>query len=313
MDHHPDYEISTIIFNMTASFARKKQRIGFFYGLVAGAVFSITAWGVDAIMLASAHVALPFAKFVPGLLLCALAGGLAGWLSIRIGNWLASIILWLLFGGLLVWLVLWLPVNGSAQLLRSLSPNLTHWIEYPPIDRLAQFRVIGMIVIGIPSLLCAILENTLVDQTMSAQAAGGWIAMLLAAGLLMGAAGFAADELLNRHFREPAQALSQMLDFAAENQGNSVEKTLARRMRLSVAKPLGNLVKEPRKMTLIAFDSMLGQMDFLIDFRGTWARCKVIYSQPTQCDLMEELTQKYYISDGKGAFVWTNLTSPLFP
>lgn len=298
---------------MAAPFVRKKQRIGFFYGLVAGAVLSMTAWGVDAVQLAGAHVAFPFTKFLPALFICALAGGIVGWLSIRIGHWLASIILWILLAVLAVWLVLWLPVNGSAQLLRWLSPNLAHWIEYPPIDGLGQFRVIGLIVIGIPCLLCGIVENNLVDQTLSAQGVGGWIAMLLVAALLLGAAGFAADELLNRHFRESAQALNQTLAFAAENQGKAVEKTLARRMRLSVVKQLGNLVTNPHEMTLIAYDPTLGQMDYLVDFRGTWARCKVIYAQPTQCNLMEELTQKYYISDGKDRFVWANLTSPLFP
>lgn len=298
---------------MAAPFARKKQRIGFFYGLVAGAVFSMTAWGVDALQLAGAHVAFPFSKFLPALLLCALVGGLVGWLSIRIGYWLVTIVLWLLFAYLVVWLVLWLPVSGSAQLLRWLSPNLAHWIEFPPIDGLNQFRILGLIVIGVPCLLCGIVENNLVEQTMSAQGAGGWIAMLLVVALLLGAAGFGADELLNSHFREPAQALNEVLDFAAENHGNVVEKTLARRMRLSVAKPLGDLVTNPRKMTLIAYDSTLGQMDFLVDFRGTWARCKVIYAQPTQCDLMEELTRKYYISDRKDMFVWKNLTIPLNP
>ncbi len=298
---------------MAAPFARKKQRIGFFYGLVAGAVLSMTAWGVDAVQLASAHVAFPFTKFLPALFICALAGSIVGWLSIRIGHWLASIILWILLAVLAVWLVLWLPVNGSAQILRWLNPNLAHWIEYPPIDGLGQFRVIGLIVIGIPCLLCGIMENNLVDQTLSAQGVGGWIAMLLVAALLLGAAGFAADELLNRHFRESAQALNQTLAFAAENQGKVVEKTLARRMRLSVVKQLGNLVTNPHEMILIAYDSTLGQMDYLVDFRGTWARCKVIYAQPTQCNLMEELTQKYYISDGKDRFVWINLTSPLFP
>ena len=298
---------------MAAPFVRKKQRIGFFYGLVAGAVFSMTAWGIDAIQLAGAHVSFPFIKFIPAFLICALAGGIVGWLSIRIGHWLASIILWLLLAVLAVGLVLWLPVEGNALLLRYLSPNLTRWIAYPAVDAMEQFRVVGMIVIGLPCLLCGIMESNLVDQTLSAPGAGGWIAMLLVASLLLGAAGFAADELLNRHFRESAQSLNQMLDFAAENQGKTVEKTLARRMRLSVAKPLGDLVEKPRRITLIAYDSMLGQMDYLVDFRGTWARCKVIYSQPTQCDLLEELTQKYYLSDGKDRLVRLNMTFPPFP
>ncbi len=124
---------------MAAPFARKKQRIGFFYGLVAGAVLSMTAWGVDAIQLAGAHVSFPFTKFLPGLIICALAGGIVGWLSIRIGHWLASIILWILLAVLAVWLVLWLPVNG-----RRADPALA---EPQPgaLDRIPAHRWLGPI------------------------------------------------------------------------------------------------------------------------------------------------------------------------
>jgi len=199
---------------MAAPFVRKKQLTGFFYGLVAGAVFSLTAWGMDAVKLAGANMAFPFMKFIPALIVCALAGGLAGWLSIRVGHWLVSIILWLLFALLVVWLVLWLPIEGSAELLRFLSPNLTHWIEYVSIDGLMQFRVVGLIVIGIPCLLCGVVENNLVEQALAAQGVGGWIAMLLVAALLLGAAGFAALSFLGIGTEVGYADWGQVLSFA---------------------------------------------------------------------------------------------------
>ncbi|HAE86009.1 MAG TPA: hypothetical protein DCG78_05825 [Anaerolineaceae bacterium] len=50
---------------MATPFEQKKHRLGLLYGLVAGVAFSFFAWGLDAIRLANAHVAYPYAKFVP--------------------------------------------------------------------------------------------------------------------------------------------------------------------------------------------------------------------------------------------------------
>ncbi|MFZ3071369.1 MAG: hypothetical protein WA110_09660 [Anaerolineaceae bacterium] len=281
---------------MTAQFNRKQQRLGLIYGLVAGVVFAFTAWGIDAIKLSNAHIAYPFMKFLPGLIICVLTGCLVGWASIRIGKTWVALLLWLLFAVLLVWLMIYLPIKGNAALIKQFQPNLSGFIEYPMVANVEQFRIIGMIALGLPCLLCGFFESHLVDQALASSSSMGTITMILVCALLMSGAGFGADDLINKHFREPVQVLDQLFEFALKNDGKEVEKTIARRMHLSVVEDLADLLHNPRQLTLIAYDSMLGQVDILVNFGGSWVRCTAIYSQPTRCDPVHELSLKQYLA-----------------
>src|SRR5512134_3208893 len=61
---------------------RQKKRIyGAIYGIVAGLAFAISTWGWDGFLLSQAHAFLPWTKLIIGSVGCAVAGGLAGWLS----------------------------------------------------------------------------------------------------------------------------------------------------------------------------------------------------------------------------------------
>jgi len=113
----------------------------------------------------------------------------------------------------------------------------------------------------------------------------------------MGIAGLGVDDMINKPFREPVQVLDNLFDFAIANHGKEVDITLARKKHLSAVEDITDLLLiNGRRITLIGFDPMLGQLDFLVDFHGTWVRCTTIYSQPTDCILVEELSHKYYSS-----------------
>jgi signal transduction histidine kinase len=281
---------------MNKQFNQKRQRSGWIFGLAAGVAFALSAWGIDAIKLSNAHLAFPFMKFLPGLVICALAGSLVGWLSIRIGKTWVSLVLWLGFAILANWLTIWLLISATPALISYFQPNLSNFLDYATVENLHQFRVIGMIVIGVPCFLCGFLEFHMVDQAMASSSSGGLISMILFCAVIMAVAGLASDEMLNRNFREPVQALDELFQFAQDNAGKEVDKTIARRKHLRVVEDLGNLVQNPRKLTLIAYDATLGQMDMLVDFGGTWVRCTTIYSQPTKCDLVTNLSLKQYFS-----------------
>ncbi len=281
---------------MEMPFERKKHRLGLLYGLVAGIAFSFFAWGLDAIRLANAHVAYPFAKFVPALIFCGLVGAAIGWLTIRLNRWYMTVILWLVFAVLGVWLMLWLPIEFSAEFLSRQSPIFAQRIAYPMINGVDQFRIIGMLVVGVLMLICGSIESTVVEHALST-ANGGVITIVLICVLLMGIAGLGVDDMINKPFREPVQVLDDLFDFAIANHGKEVDITLARKKHLSAVEDITDLLLiNGRRITLIGFDPMLGQLDFLVDFHGTWVRCTTIYSQPTDCILVEELSHKYYSS-----------------
>ncbi len=268
---------------MNAQFSAKKQRLGLLYGTAAGLAFSIMAWGVDAFLLLQAHATFPLVRFIPGLLICVSASALVGWLTIRVERVWAALILWALLACLFVWLVMWLPLKFTPAFLKFYLPKLSDLVYYPSIDNEIQFKIIGWLVIGFMCLICGFMEIHLLDQALLTTGTLSLITPLLISLALFTIAGNSADDLINRIFREPVQILDNLIQYAADNEGKEVSPIVARQKRLTVVKNLDGLITRPRTLTLIAFDRGLGQVDILIDFGGKWARCSVIYNQPTMC------------------------------
>lgn len=268
---------------MEAHFSKKKQRMGLLFGTIAGLAFSLTAWGIDAIQLAQAHAAYPLLKFIPGLIISVLTGAIVGWLTIRLDRLWIGMLLWAMLAGVYTWLVMWLPLKGSPTLLSLLEPNQAHLLYYPSIESQSQFAVMGLIVNGFVALICGLMEIHLIDQAMMGMGTLALISPLLISFAVFALAGTSGDYLINRHFRESMQAMDELIQFAADNEGKEVPAIVARQKRLSVVKDLDDLITYPRKLTLIGYDEMLGQMDILVDFNGNWVRCSVIYNQPTMC------------------------------
>jgi len=274
---------------MTKQFEKKKERLGLIYGLVAGVTFSLAAWGFDGVYLAQSHVAYPWIKFLAGLLISALAGGFIGWLSIKISKGLVTIVLWLLFGLMLVGLTIWLPFQISPFLIKILKPMLVDWIDYPLVDKVNQFKIVGIIVIAFPVVLGGLLENNLVESVMMSSHRGAILTVILVCGFFMALAGFAGDELTNKHFREPIRALDELFQFALDNQGKVLDKVLIRQKHLKTVEGLEEILPRSRQLTLIAFDEYLAQMDILVNFEGVWVKCTTIYSQPIMCEQVSEV------------------------
>lgn len=269
---------------MSLYFNRKKQRLGAIYGLIAGLAFSIAAWGKDGIALATLHVSYAWIKFLPGAAISCLIGGLVGWGSVKIAKSWVALILWIVFGLILVWLIIWVPFVSTPYLLEAFQPGLGEWLNYPMVAHVNQLKIIGIIVITLPVFLCGLAETNTIETVMMSSHSGAILAVILVCGLLMGAAGSAGDDLANKQFREPVQALENLFQFAIDTQDEEVDELVKRRMRLAVVADLGEVLTKPYRLTLVAFDAPLAQMDFLVDFEGTWVKCTTVYSQPVLCE-----------------------------
>jgi hypothetical protein len=269
---------------MSQLFEIRKQRLGFLYGLISGIAFSITAWGIDAIVLASSHVTYPWIKFIPGLIITSLIGGLVGWASVKISKGLVTIVLWIVFAMIMVWLTVWIPFISTPYLLKVLQPGLIDWIDYPMVANVNQFRIVAVIVIVLPAIISGLLENTIIDAVMMSSHKGSILSLIVVCSLIMSLAGFAVDEMTNKHFREPVKVLDDLFKFAIDNQGKEIDKITMRRMRLKTVEDLEQILSRSRKLTLIAFDETLAQMDILVNFEGVWVKCTTIYSQPLTCE-----------------------------
>jgi hypothetical protein len=268
---------------MSQRFEIRKQRLGSLYGLISGIAFSTTAWGIDAIALASSHVSYPWIKFLPGLIITSLIGGLVGWASVKISKGLVTIILWIVFAMIMVWLTIWIPFISTPYLIKVLQPGLIEWIDYPMVANVNQFRIVAIIVIVLPAIISGLLENILIESVLMSSYKGSILSLIVVCSLIMSLAGFAVDEMTNKHFREPVKVLDDLFKFAIDNQGKEIDKITMRRMRLKTVEDLEQILSSSRKLTLIAFDETLAQMDILVNFKGVWVKCSTIHSQPLMC------------------------------
>jgi len=271
---------------MTINVRLKKLRLGLIYGIVAGLSFAIFAWGVDALLLAQANSSFYWVKFVPGLIICILAGGIAGWLTILLQKHVWAFLFWGLLAILYTWLVVWLPLSAAPRLISLINPSIAGWINFSIVQDVDQFWLVSLLIIGLVSIIGGLLEINLIDQAILSPYISGSVVVLVVCIIVFGLAGSATDHLINTNLRQPVQIVNTLLQFAKDNAGVEVPKETARKMHLSAANQLGALIRMPRRLTLITMDENLVMMDVLVDFDGTQAKCSTIFSQPTDCIIL---------------------------
>ncbi len=268
---------------MKPELSRQKQIAGLLYGLAGGLSFAIFAWGIDGLVLSRAHGAFPWVKFVPGLLICLISGGLVGWLTVRIHRIFLSIIFWLGLAYLCSNLILWLPLRVAPFLIKIFNNSLGEYLKYPYYADFSQNLWFGFVVIGIVAIINALIENILIEQALFTSGKFAIIVPLIVSALSFGLAGNSGDSLFNRNIREPIQVVDNLIQFAQDNYGENVPLEVSRSMHLAALNPVMEYVERDRKLILSNFDEYLGQVDILVDFEGKWVKCTTIYNQVTDC------------------------------
>ncbi len=262
---------------------KKKQIVGLLYGLAAGLAFSIFAWGIDAFLLANAHGSYPWVKFIPGLLISVIVGGLAGWITVRIQNHLIGISIWLIFAFILSRLFIWLPIKAAPFIIKIFDNHLGEFLNYPLYKDMNQINWFGFATIALVAIICALIENILIDQALFSTGKVVLAIPVVVCALCFSLAGNAIDGLFNKGIREPIQAVNTVLQFAVDNLDKEVPAEVSRTMHLAAVKTIREYLPRERKLILSNFDQSFGQIDVLIDFEGYWVKCTTVYNQVTFC------------------------------
>ena len=266
-------------------FEKRRQGLGALYGAVGGLIFAVLAWGFDAISLAQSHVVLPFGKFLPGLIVCVLLCSFVGWLSARIDKAAIAFLLWISISVLLVIIILWLPLPWMHWLTRFAYPAYASYLEYPALVGISQFIILGSIGLAILAGIAGLTENLLIDSAMEKQGNGGVVGMIFLVAMLLGIGGFLMDNLLNPNFRDSAESMNALIQFAVDNKDNDVDPIVARTNHLRTITQLGEEVyTQPYQLVVQTYDPMmLTQIDYLIDFSGDLYTCTVVGNAPVYC------------------------------
>jgi hypothetical protein len=269
--------------HMDKSLLRSKKFVGMLYGMVAGLAFSIFAWGIDAVLLASSHGALPWVKILPGLIICLLSGSLVGWLTIRFENHLLALGLWIALAVFFSRLIIWIPLKISPIFIRFLDSDLGAYLKYPYYDSLNQNAWFSFGAIVIVALICGLLEINLIEQALFSSGSFAVLVPLLLCFFGFALAGKTGDSMLNQQIREPVLAVDDLLQFAVENIDQEVPGDVARSMHLGATNTIKDYLPLERRVIMSNFDESIGQVDVLVDFSGIWVRCTAIYNQVTYC------------------------------
>jgi hypothetical protein len=274
---------------MKPEVSKRKQVAGLLYGLAAGLAFAIFTWGVDSLLLAHAHGAFPWVKFVPGLFTCVFCGGLTGWLTIRLQRIWLGIILWAAQALLFAHLVMWLPIRVAPVIIKIFNPALGEFLKYPYYAELNQNLWFGFAMVAIVSIICGLLESILIDQALFSSGNYTITVPLVVCFLAFSLAGNSADALMNKVFREPIQIVDRLIDFAWEYRDKDAPIEEALDMRLATLNSVKDWITEDRKIVLSNFDQYMSQVEVLLDFEGKWVKCTTIYNQVTNCKKVNEM------------------------
>ena len=272
---------------MIANVSQKRINLGIRYGFIAGLFFTLTAWGLDAFFLTRYNVVLPFVKLLPGLLVCLPAGILVGYLTARFESGVVTLLLWLGLAVLFTYMTLYLPLKFVPWAIGKIQPDYIPLIKIEGLTNIGHYWFFGIFAMGFGCVLCGILENLLIDQSLaSSSLVGAHLPMLVCLAIMVGT-GLSGDMLMTSHFREPVAVIDTLLKNGAAYYDQEVDKLEARKMHLTVVRPLDDLVLEPYKLTLIASDNYLGVMKVVVEFDTQKALCNVVYSQPTFCEIIK--------------------------
>ena len=265
---------------------RKKHAYGIFYGVTVGLSFAIATWGMDGYILSQAHACYPWLKLIIGSLFCALAGGTTGWLVARIDRSLIAVLLWLITAGLFSWLIVVLPLQIAPRLTGWFQPEYAKLVNYSDfgINVALQTRIgVAYVWVGIFITIVGFLQLTLSESAMFASTLFGRFSPVIISIVIVAISGSIVDGLNNEPLRAAIQGVNDLIQFAEEHQGQTVDPATARQVHLASLREAQDLVSQPRYLAIGKYDEWLGRVEVLVKFGNEWVNCSAIYNQPSFC------------------------------
>jgi len=262
---------------------RSKHVYGMTYGIVVGLGFAVAAWGVDAYLLSQSHALYPWLKFLVGAILCALTGGLTGWLVARLEKGIPALLLWLACAFVFAWLTNAVPFRIFPQLVGWLEPDIKDLLDYVYYENFQLRFGVAFVWIAIFVTIAGILQLPLADSAVFSTSIGGKVAPFLVCIVFMVINGVIIDDLTNLPLRESMVAMDQTIQFVLDAEEQPVDPAESRRMHATSLRNVQDQIQPTRRLLVSSYDEFFGEINVLIRFGDQWVECSTIYSQPTFC------------------------------
>jgi hypothetical protein len=262
---------------------RERHRFGLFLGIFAGLAFAAATWGFDAVLLSRIHAYQPWLKWMVGALVCAPAGGLAGWLSARLDKPIFSVLLWLAASAVFAWLSTVNSFRIFPSLIVQIDPEFASFMNYTVYQNLGTRTALAYMWTGIFGVIVGVLQLPLSEGAVFSASYGYKGIPVQVLMLIMGLCGVIVDNLNNEPLRAPVVSLHRVVAFAIETRGQELDPKLAREMRRSTVREIEDWLGRPYYFVVASFDRELGLVHVYANFGGDWADCTVVYNQPSFC------------------------------
>jgi hypothetical protein len=261
-----------------------RLRTAWIFGALGGLAFSTISYGLDSFPLLLSHTVLPLLPWVASTIPCMAVGALAGWLTYRINHILASLFIWLATGMLFSYISSHLLFEIQTAALGWLAPDWASRVQYPFNSVARGHAVIVFLVVTTISCLAGLLSINSMDSAADAVAPAGRIFAVLTWVILFALAGLAPKNSYSETLLRPVAETNQLIQFAVDHQGQTVNPTLAAQIHLRSMEAIQDLLHQPRQLILAGFDDNMSNMRVLIRFSDTWVECSVVDNLVNFCE-----------------------------
>ncbi|MBN2115575.1 MAG: hypothetical protein JW730_03335 [Anaerolineales bacterium] len=262
---------------------RMKRRMGIAYGIVAGLSFAAATWGIDSLLLSRAHALYPWLKFIIGAVVCMITGGLAGWLVAHFEKGIFALPIYLVLGLVFSWLIVALPFQIFPRVVTWLNPEAGSLLNYTFYEGFGSRFWIAIAWVSLFMALTGVLQLPTTEPAAFSTTFFGKVGPLLLCSVIMLINGVIVDSLNNEALRMAVLHMDNTIEFAVEHQGKEVDRAMARTMRMSSLRVVGDVISQPRRLIVGSYDQFLDQIHVLVRFGDSWVDCIVVYNQPSFC------------------------------
>ncbi|NMC47112.1 MAG: hypothetical protein GYA52_09825 [Chloroflexi bacterium] len=265
----------------------KKNKQEILVGALGGLIFSIVAWGYDAVLLTKANAAYPWLKFLIGIIPCTLIGATAGWLTMKISNLFLRMLLWISIAILFGFMSSYIPFTATPKIIGWLNPEIGARINFNAPEAISARRFVTMVMTIFFLFIAGLMFENTNESIRASQGIVGAAFSLIFLMAFFGGAGYIVDSNFNADLRAPIVALNDKLDYVASVDTatlNDIEtRALKRYTKLEVD------FNGPRRLIMTSFDSYFTQVTVMVDFNGTLAECSIINSSPSSCKMLDQV------------------------
>lgn len=263
-----------------------KRVIGNTFGIAAGVIFSISAFGLNALIQTQNHLYLSGLVFLISLLIFTGLTYFSSLITVRSNSARTGALVWFASGIIVGLMTTLLPLYFYPKVVMWTVPEAAGWFKYAWQADQNFVLFFCVLLSAICFLMIGLLENNLVDSTYFSNTLGVLIFNTLIIAVFMGVIGSVVDSMVNKKLREAASGLNFTIDYAQHHDIDTVSKETRRNLRLAAVTDIKDTLSQEH--TIYVYEQNMGYetTNFLYRADETWANCFVFGDKLSNCFLV---------------------------